>query len=86
MLKALMDAKDSGASFVDDDILGTLTLLIGGGFDTTTSLTAHALTWLDAHPEQRGDLEASQHHAIEARTLSARLRCGCIHVSPACQH
>jgi cytochrome P450 len=53
MLKALIDAQDEGASFVDDDILGTLTLLIGGGFDTTTSLTAHALTWLDSHPEQR---------------------------------
>jgi cytochrome P450 len=53
MLKALIDAQDNGASFVDDDILGTLTLLIGGGFDTTTSLTAHALTWLDSHPEQR---------------------------------
>jgi cytochrome P450 len=53
MLKALIDAQTNGASFVDDDILGTLTLLIGGGFDTTTSLTAHALTWLDSHPEQR---------------------------------
>jgi cytochrome P450 len=53
MLKALIDAQDNGASFVDDDIQGTLTLLIGGGFDTTTSLTAHALTWLDTHPEQR---------------------------------
>ncbi len=53
MLKALIDAQDAGASFVDDDILGTLTLLIGGGFDTTTSLTAHALTWLDRTPGQR---------------------------------
>jgi cytochrome P450 len=53
MLKALIDAQAAGAPFVDDDILGTLTLLIGGGFDTTTSLTSHALTWLDAHPDQR---------------------------------
>lgn len=53
MLKALLDAQADGASFVDDDILGTLTLLIGGGFDTTTSLTSHALTWLDEHPDQR---------------------------------
>ncbi len=56
MLKALMDAQASGASFVDDDILGTLTLLIGGGFDTTTSLTSHALSWLDTHPDQRSHL------------------------------
>jgi cytochrome P450 len=53
MLKALIDAQNAGAPFVDNDILGTLTLLIGGGFDTTTSLTAHALTWLDNRPEQR---------------------------------
>jgi cytochrome P450 len=53
MLKALVDAQAAGSPFVDEDILGTLTLLIGGGFDTTTSLTAHALSWLDAHPEQR---------------------------------
>jgi cytochrome P450 len=53
MLKALIDAQAAGATFVDDDILGTLTLLIGGGFDTTTSLTSHALTWLDTHPDQR---------------------------------
>ena len=53
MLKALIDAQGAGAPFVDDDILGTLTLLIGGGFDTTTSLTAHALTWLDRNPDRR---------------------------------
>jgi cytochrome P450 len=53
MLKALIDAQAAGAGFLDDDILGTLTLLIGGGFDTTTSLTSHALNWLDDNPEQR---------------------------------
>jgi cytochrome P450 len=53
MIKALIDAQGAGAPFTDDDIGGTLTLLIGGGFDTTTSLTAHALDWLDVHPEER---------------------------------
>lgn len=53
MLKALIDAQAAGAAFVDDDILGTLSLLIGGGFDTTTSLTSHALMWLDEHTDQR---------------------------------
>lgn len=56
MLKALIDAQAAGAPFVDDDILGTLTLLIGGGFDTTTSLTSHTLTWLDRHSDQRQPL------------------------------
>ncbi len=53
MVKALIDAQAAGAPFTDDDIGGTLTLLIGGGFDTTTSLTAHALDWLDRHPSER---------------------------------
>ncbi len=35
------------------EILGNLGLIIGGGFDTTTALTAHALEWLGEHPEQR---------------------------------
>ena len=35
------------------EIVGMLGLLIGGGFDTTTALTAHALEWLAHHPEQR---------------------------------
>ena len=56
MIRALIEAQNSGAAFSDDDIQGTLVLLIGGGFDTTTSLTAHALDWLDRHPAQRGPL------------------------------
>ncbi len=28
-------------------------LIIGGGFDTTTALTAHSLEWLSEHPDQR---------------------------------
>ena len=35
------------------EILGNLGLIIGGGFDTTTALTAHALEWLSEHPDQR---------------------------------
>jgi cytochrome P450 len=54
MLKALVDAQKSDpATFNDSDIQGTLTLLIGGGFDTTTALTAHALHWLNDRPEDR---------------------------------
>jgi len=53
MIKALVDAQAAGAPFTDPDLEGTLALLIGGGFDTTTSLTAHALDWLDEHPDER---------------------------------
>lgn len=40
-------------TFNDDDLLGTLILLISGGFDTTTALTAHALQWLGCHPQEQ---------------------------------
>ena len=54
MLKALVEAqRNDPETFNDDDILGTLTLLIGGGFDTTTALTSHALHWLNDRPEER---------------------------------
>jgi cytochrome P450 len=56
MLKALIDAQAAGAPFADEDIVGSISLLIGGGFDTTTSLTSHALVWLDGHPEERARL------------------------------
>jgi len=58
MVKALLDAQAGGAAFDDADITGTLVLLIGGGFDTTTALTAHALQWLDDHDDERARLVA----------------------------
>jgi cytochrome P450 len=56
MIRALVDAQRDGMPFSDDDLMGTLTLLIGGGFDTTTALTAHALDWLEGRPDERGRL------------------------------
>ena len=37
----------------DMEIVGVVMLLVGGGFDTTTALTAHSLEWLSEHPDQR---------------------------------
>jgi len=37
----------------DDELVSVLWNLIGGGLDTTTSLTSLALHHLDAHPDQR---------------------------------
>ncbi|OBK97902.1 cytochrome [Mycobacterium asiaticum] len=37
----------------DLEILGNLGLVIGGGFDTTTALTAHSLEWLSENPDER---------------------------------
>jgi len=53
MLDALINAEIAGGKADDEAIVGAMILLIGGGFDTTTSLTANALAWLSAHPDQR---------------------------------
>ncbi len=57
MLAALVEAQRKDPEvFNDEDILGTLTLLIGGGFDTTTALLSHAVHWLDGRPTERARL------------------------------
>jgi len=53
MISALLNAEVMGEFLPDDGIIGTVTLLIGGGFDTTTSLLAGALDWLNTRPEER---------------------------------
>ncbi|HET6811669.1 MAG TPA: cytochrome P450 [Acidimicrobiales bacterium] len=52
IIKALLAARDAGAPLDEEGIEGTILLVIGGGFDTTTALTAHALEWLD---QDRGE-------------------------------
>ncbi|WP_029433971.1 cytochrome P450 [Blastococcus sp. URHD0036] len=53
LLNAVITA-DLGDHEQDDmEIVGVAMLLIGGGFDTTTALTAHALEWLSENPGQR---------------------------------
>jgi cytochrome P450 len=44
---------ETGHTPDDLEVIGVVMLLIGGGFDTTTALTAHALEWLSEHPDQR---------------------------------
>ncbi|MCX2935046.1 cytochrome P450, partial [Mycobacterium sp. CVI_P3] len=53
IIDALVKLRIDGEPAPDMEILGMLTLLIGGGFDTTTALTAHSLEWLGEHPDQR---------------------------------
>ena len=53
IINALIDLRIDGEPAPDMEILGMLTLLIGGGFDTTTALTAHSLEWLGENPDQR---------------------------------
>ncbi|HLI16626.1 MAG TPA: cytochrome P450 [Acidimicrobiales bacterium] len=42
-----------GRPLSDEEILSMVKLLIGGGMDTTTSLTGQTLVWLSEHPEAR---------------------------------
>jgi cytochrome P450 len=42
-----------GRPLSDDEILSIAKLIVGGGMDTTTSLTGQTLVYLSAHPEQR---------------------------------
>ncbi|MGY1743038.1 MULTISPECIES: cytochrome P450 [unclassified Blastococcus] len=54
LLNAVIEADLGDGQKADDlEVVGVVGLLIGGGFDTTTALTAHALEWLGEHPDQR---------------------------------
>jgi cytochrome P450 len=53
LVQALIDADICGEHPTDADVVDTVGLLLGGGFDTTTALTAHSLEWLSEHPDQR---------------------------------
>ena len=53
LVNALLQLRIDGEPAPDLEILGNLGLIIGGGFDTTTALTAHSLEWLSEHPDQR---------------------------------
>jgi cytochrome P450 len=56
LVNALVEMRIDGEPAPDLEILGNLGLVIGGGFDTTTALTAHALEWLSETPDGRGQL------------------------------
>ncbi len=53
MFSALLQMTVDGRHLTDEELIGVLWNLIGGGLDTTTSLTSLALHWLDGHPEER---------------------------------
>ncbi|OBI97584.1 cytochrome P450 [Mycobacterium asiaticum] len=53
IVNGLLQMRIDGEPAPDLEILGNLGLVIGGGFDTTTALTAHSLEWLSEHPDER---------------------------------
>lgn len=52
----------------DMELLGVIALLIGGGFDTTTALTAHSLEWLSEHPDEKDRLKGAFSDLIDSAT------------------
>jgi cytochrome P450 len=54
LVDAVLTADLGGGTRPDDmAALGVVMLLVGGGFDTTTALTAHSLEWLSENPGER---------------------------------
>ncbi len=68
IIDGLLKLRIDGQSAPDMEILGMLTLLIGGGFDTTTALTAHSLEWLGQNPEQRERLSRERNSLLDSAT------------------
>jgi cytochrome P450 len=57
-----------GEPVSDVDKLGVLMLFIGGGFDTTTALTAHSLEWLGENPAERERLSRERDTLLDSAT------------------
>jgi cytochrome P450 len=68
MINALAQAQILGTTPPDAELLGVIALIIGGGFDTTTALTSHALEWLSQHPDQRNRLSAQRDTLLDPAT------------------
>jgi cytochrome P450 len=68
LIDALIHATVNGETPSDLDINGTLGLLIIGGFDTTTALTAHVLEYLSGHPDERARLSAERETLLDSAT------------------
>jgi cytochrome P450 len=68
LIHALATAEIDGGTPSDLEICGVLLLLIGGGFDTTTALTAHSLEWLGEHPDQRERLSRERDTLLDSAT------------------
>jgi cytochrome P450 len=68
LIDALARAEINGTVPPDFELLGVISLLIGGGFDTTTALTSHSLEWLSQHPEERQRLSAERDTLLDSAT------------------
>ncbi|MGU3586318.1 cytochrome P450 [Rhodococcus sp. C26F] len=68
LINAIADVEVLGEKPDDMELLGILSLLIGGGFDTTTALTSHALEWLSQNPDERERLSRERDSLLDSAT------------------
>ncbi|WP_024804392.1 cytochrome P450 [Nocardia sp. BMG51109] len=68
LVDGLLKLRIDGEPAPDMEVLGMLGLIIGGGFDTTTALTAHSLEWLSEHPDQRELLSREREELLDSAT------------------
>jgi cytochrome P450 len=68
LVNALVEMRIDGEPAPDLEILGNLGLVIGGGFDTTTALTAHSLEWLSENPDERDRLRQNRDTLLDPAT------------------
>jgi cytochrome P450 len=68
LINALVNASINGKKPSDEELAGVLMLIIGGGFDTTTALTAHSLEWLSEHPGERERLSRDRDSLLNSAT------------------
>ncbi|MET0712370.1 MAG: cytochrome P450 [Jiangellaceae bacterium] len=68
LVSALLNAEIDGAKASTEDLINVLVLLVVGGFDTTTALTAGSLNWLSQNPAERARLAADLPGLINSAT------------------
>jgi cytochrome P450 len=68
IVNGLLQMRIDGEPAPDLEIMGNLGLVIGGGFDTTTALTAHSMEWLSQHPDERERLSRERETLLDSAT------------------
>jgi cytochrome P450 len=68
LIDAMVRPEIDGRKRDDMELLGVTVLIIGGGFDTTTALTAHSLEWLSEHPDERDRLSRERDTLLDSAT------------------
>jgi cytochrome P450 len=68
LIDAVNGVRVDGQVPPEDDLVGVLLLLIGGGFDTTTALTGNSLAWLSEHPAERERLSRERESMLDSAT------------------